>query len=57
MKRFKEARDRGARYLLSQMHDDGSFGDDPSWATPLAWATRKGHDEIAELLKEHGATI
>ena len=27
MKRFKEARDRGARYLQSQMHDDGSFGD------------------------------
>ncbi len=27
MNRFKEARDKGARYLLSQMHADGSFGD------------------------------
>ena len=27
MERFKQARDRGARYLLSQMHEDGSFGD------------------------------
>jgi hypothetical protein len=24
--------------------------DDPSWATPLAWATRRGHDEIARSL-------
>ena len=25
--------------------------DDPPWATPLAWATRRGHGEIAELLE------
>ena len=27
MKRFKQARDQGARYLLAQLHDDGRFGD------------------------------
>jgi hypothetical protein len=27
-----------------------SLPDDPDWATPLAWATRRGHDEIAKLL-------
>ena len=27
VRRFKEARDKGARFLLSQMHEDGSFGD------------------------------
>jgi hypothetical protein len=25
------------------------------WATPLAWATRRGHSEIVELLKQYGA--
>jgi len=29
--------------------------DDPPWATPLAWATRRGHTEITELLKRCGA--
>jgi ankyrin repeat protein len=29
--------------------------DDPPWATPLAWAMRRGHPEIATLLKQHGA--
>ncbi|MBX3733518.1 MAG: hypothetical protein KF791_13090 [Verrucomicrobiae bacterium] len=29
--------------------------DDPPWATPLAWATRCGHRDIAEILKRHGA--
>jgi hypothetical protein len=27
-----------------------SLPDDPEWASPLAWATRRGHDEIAKLL-------
>ena len=27
MNRFAEARDRGGRYLLRQIHEDGSFGD------------------------------
>src|SRR5258708_5734805 len=26
--------------------------DDPPWATPLAWATRRGHQEILDLLNE-----
>jgi ankyrin repeat protein len=24
--------------------------EDPPWATPLTWAIRRGHDEIARLL-------
>ena len=27
MNRFREARDKGGRYLMTQIHDDGSFGD------------------------------
>ena len=27
------------------------LADDPPWATPLAWATRRGHHEIVELLQ------
>jgi hypothetical protein len=30
--------------------------DDPPWATPLAWARRRGHGEVAGLLERHGAT-
>jgi hypothetical protein len=29
--------------------------DDPPWATPLAWATRRKHPAIADLLRKHGA--
>ena len=29
---------------------------DPPWATPLAWATRRGHSEIVALLKQHDET-
>jgi ankyrin repeat protein len=32
-----------------------SLPDDPPWATPLAWAARRGHVEIAEVLRKHGA--
>jgi ankyrin repeat protein len=38
--------ERGARTNLP---------DDPPWARPLAWAIRRGHDEVAALLKRHGA--
>jgi ankyrin repeat protein len=38
--------DRGAKPNLP---------DDPSWATPLAWATRRVHPAIADLLKQRGA--
>lgn len=27
--------------------------DDPPWATPLAWATRRGHQGIIELLEQY----
>ena len=27
-----------------------SLPDDPPWATPLAWAIKRGHDRIARLL-------
>jgi len=30
--------------------------DDPAWATPLVWATQRGHAGIVELLKQHGAS-
>ncbi len=26
---------------------------DLAWATPLAWATRRGHDEVVAFLKQH----
>jgi len=26
--------------------------DDPPWATPLAWAERRGHAEVAEILRK-----
>lgn len=29
--------------------------DDESWATPLAWATKAGNKQLADLLKKHGA--
>jgi ankyrin repeat protein len=27
-----------------------SLADDPAWATPLAWAIKRGHEKIASLL-------
>ena len=41
------------RYLLQRGADLNKWGSD--WARPLAWAERKGHDEIAEVLRTHGA--
>ena len=41
------------RYLLQRGADLNKSGSD--WARPLAWAERKGHDEIAEVLRTHGA--
>jgi hypothetical protein len=29
--------------------------DDEPWATPLAWAERRGHQQIASILRAHGA--
>jgi ankyrin repeat protein len=30
--------------------------DDEPWATPLFWAEYRGHSDIIDLLKYHGAT-
>lgn len=40
-------------YLLKQGTDPNKSG--AGWATPLVWATRRGHHEIVELLKQNGA--
>ena len=34
-----------------------SLPDDDPWATPLAWATRRGHDGIVAILRAAGATV
>jgi ankyrin repeat protein len=34
---------------------DGVESDAERWATPLAWATKRGHHEIIELLRSYGA--
>jgi ankyrin repeat protein len=31
-----------------------SLPDDPPWATPLAWATRRGHSEVVKILEHRG---
>jgi ankyrin repeat protein len=41
-------------FLLSRGAPTSLPGDEP-WATPLAWAERRGHGEIAEILRKHGA--
>ena len=41
-------------YLLSRGADPHIAG--ASWATPLAWAEKKGYPEIAGILRKHGAT-
>jgi len=34
-----------------------SLPEDPPWATPLAWATRRGHLEVLELLSRIDGSI
>jgi ankyrin repeat protein len=41
------------KYLLEQGADPDRSG--ASWATPLAWAKKKGHVEIQAILKKAGA--
>ena len=44
-----------ARLLL----DRGSPANEPAtprWASPLAWATKMGHTDIVDLLRQHGAS-
>lgn len=45
---------RLAQYLLDHGADPNRAG--AAWATPLAWAEKRGHAEIAEMLHEHGVT-
>jgi len=47
-------RRRMVEFLLKRGAATNLPGDEPS-ATPLAWATRQGHDGMVELLKQHGA--
>jgi ankyrin repeat protein len=41
--------------LLLERGAKPNLPDDPAWATPLAWATRRGHLRIVELLGKAGA--
>jgi ankyrin repeat protein len=33
-----------------------NLADDEPWATPLAWATRRGHERVIAILRAAGAT-
>jgi ankyrin repeat protein len=44
------------RFLLSR-GAPANLPDDKPWATPLAWATQRGHTEIIQILRDAGATI
>jgi len=46
---------RMVEFLLKRGARTNLPGDQP-WATPLAWASRRGRGDIVELLKQHGAT-
>jgi ankyrin repeat protein len=48
-------RRRTVEFLLKRGAATNLSGEEP-WTTPLAWANRRGHSEIVELLKHHGAT-
>ena len=45
---------RLVEYLLSR-GAPVSLPDDAPWATPLAWAERRGHEEVAAMLRAHRA--
>jgi ankyrin repeat protein len=42
-------------FLLKRGAATNLPGDEP-WARPLGWATRRGHGNLVELLRQHGAT-
>jgi ankyrin repeat protein len=46
---------RMIRFLLKRGAATNLPGDEP-WATPLAWARKRGLADIQELLVKHGAT-
>ena len=64
MSRFKEARDRGGAYLLTQMHPDGSFGDPKLGATeyykvPCALQVcgeSRAANRLCDWIRRHGMT-
>jgi ankyrin repeat protein len=41
--------------LLLERGAQTNLPDDPPWATPLAWATRRNQQELVPLLKGRGA--
>ena len=43
------------KHYLERGADPVEAGAD-SWAKPLAWAMKRGHQAIVELLRSHGAT-
>jgi ankyrin repeat protein len=53
--RQAQRKQRMVQFLLKSGAATNLPGDQP-WATPLAWATRYGRQDITELLKQHGAT-
>jgi hypothetical protein len=40
---------------LLQSGADPNHADDPPWATPLAWASRRRHAAVVERLVREGA--
>jgi RNA polymerase sigma factor (sigma-70 family) len=46
---------RTVQYLLDHGADPNLAG--AAWATPLAWAQKRGHEEAATILRQHGAII
>lgn len=42
------------KLLLEKGADPNRSG--APWSTPLAWAQRRGHTDVADLLKQHGAS-
>ena len=50
---------RGQRALVEFLLTRGANPDAAGapWATPLSWARRYGHDEIADMLRAAGANI
>ena len=53
--RQRWGRPEAARLLLERGART-NFPDDLPWATPLAWARKKGHAEVERMLLEAGAT-
>ena len=53
--KLAQRRRRMVEFLLNRGAATNLPGDEP-WATPLAWARKRGLADIAEILLEHGAT-